>query len=79
MYAAPPRDGERANSQAVDMLEAAAPNVHSRMLSRTVSSALANRDPVQMTLRHNGALLGLVSGQPMPQWPFPPPIFGPRR
>jgi len=22
---------------------------------------------------------GIVSGEPMPQWPFPPPIWGPRR
>lgn len=78
MYAAPPQDGER-NPQAVNAVGAAAPDVRSRSLSRTVSSAFANRDPEQMTPPQRGALLGLVSGQPMPQWQFPPPTFGPRR
>jgi hypothetical protein len=78
MYTAPPRDGER-NPQAVNAVDAAAPDVRSRSLSRTVSSAFANRDPAQMTPPQRGVRLGLVGGQLMPQWPFRPPIFGPRR
>jgi hypothetical protein len=79
MYAAPPQDTQR-NPQVVNVLDAAAPNIDSRRLSRTVSSALTNRNPTQITPPlHNGTLLGLVSGEPMPQWIVPPPIFGPRR
>ncbi len=78
MYAASPQDAEQ-NPQAVNVLDAATPNVDSRMLSRTVSSAFANRNPTQITSPQRGAPLGLVSGKPMPQWPFPPAIFSPRR
>lgn len=54
----------------------------SSALSRTVSSAFGNVNPLnlrQAASPQASRPLGIVSGEPMPQWPFPPPIWAPRR
>ena len=55
----------------------------SPVLSRTVSSALGEINPLNSRQaappQQNGRPLGIVSGKPMPQWPFPPPIWGPHQ
>lgn len=58
--------------------------VSKALIARAGSSAVAgisplNQKPEAPREQPEGGLPGIVSGQPMPRWPFPPPIFGPRR
>ncbi|MES2192914.1 MAG: hypothetical protein V4517_00740 [Pseudomonadota bacterium] len=54
------------------------------LLSRAGSSIVSGTNPLnpKPAVPQKGpseGLSGIVSGKPMPPWPFPPPIFGPRR
>lgn len=54
------------------------------LLSRAGTSLVAGTNPLSPKPavppeQSTNGLPGIVSGKPMPQWPFPPPIFGPRR